>query len=625
MTEKEMNEKGSILIVDDDAGIRETLSLVFEKNGFEPETAGTGQEAIDKTLRRFFNVAIIDIRLPDVEGIELLTLLKEMHPDMAVIMVTAYASIDTALRALNEGASAYITKPMNMNEVLATVRDALGKQRLLEEKRQAEEALRESEHKYRLLFESTLDGVFVIDAETTKIVLANQAAAKMYGFDSVEDMVEVDLLSFILPEDRERAIRIIVEDMFEKDLRQVNEFRTITKDGREVWISALGVRTEYQGRLAGLISVRDVTETKKSEQQLRESEEVYRTLVETAGRAGEGILITQNIEGREAVIVFANGEALRVTGYAEEELLGKTLQDIVYPDSFSMVLDYYRRKQEEEEVPGRFEVWLRQKDGAPLPIEVSVGMATYHGKVASIAYVRDITERKQAEEDLITSERLASIGRLASGVAHELNNPLTSVIGFSQLLLEKDIPNDIREDIEIIYSEAQRTSAVVKNLLTFARKRAPEKQLVDINGIVEKTLELCAYEQRVSNIKINTQFAPDLPQIMADYFQLQQVFLNIIINAEHSMIEAHNGGTLTITTERIGDVIKASFADDGLGISKENLGHMFEPFFTTKEVGKGTGLGLSICHKIVTEHGGEIYAESELGQGATLIVELPIS
>jgi signal transduction histidine kinase len=148
---------------------------------------------------------------------------------------------------------------------------------------------------------------------------------------------------------------------------------------------------------------------------------------------------------------------------------------------------------------------------------------------------------------------------------------------------------------------------------------------VYINGVIEKVLELRAYEQRVSNIQINTQFAPDLPEIMADYFQLQQVFLNIVINAEHFMIEAHKRGTLAITTERIGDTIRASFTDDGPGISKENLGHLFNPFFTTKEVGKGTGLGLSICHGIITEHGGRIYAESKLGKGTTFVVELPIT
>ena len=245
--------------------------------------------------------------------------------------------------------------------------------------------------------------------------------------------------------------------------------------------------------------------------------------------------------------------------------------------------------------------------------------------IRSIGTVQDITERKQMEKQLIVTDRLASVGELASGIAHELNNPLTGVIGFSQLLLDKDVSDDVKEDLRIISSEAQRAAQVVKGLLAFARKHAPVKQLVNINSIIDKVLELRAYEQKVSNIQANTRFAPDLPEVMADYFQLQQVFLNIIINAEHFMIEAHGKGTLTIATEKVGDIITASFTDDGPGISREDLVHVFDPFFTTKEVGKGTGLGLSICHGITTEHGGRIYTDSELGKGATFIVELPIT
>jgi signal transduction histidine kinase len=220
------------------------------------------------------------------------------------------------------------------------------------------------------------------------------------------------------------------------------------------------------------------------------------------------------------------------------------------------------------------------------------------------------TERKGVEEQLLITDRLASIGELASGIAHELNNPLTSVIGFSQLLLGKDIPDDIREDIKVIYNEARRAAEVMQNLLIFARKHSPVKQLISINSVIEKVLALRAYEQRVENIQAITHLAPDLPEIMADYFQMQQVFLNIIINAEHFMLEAHKRGTLTITTQRLMGVLRASFADNGPGIAKE--------------VGMGTGLGLSICHGIITEHGGKIYAESELGRGATFVVELPI-
>ena len=191
-------------------------------------------------------------------------------------------------------------------------------------------------------------------------------------------------------------------------------------------------------------------------------------------------------------------------------------------------------------------------------------------------------------------------------------------------MMERDIPGEIKSDIEIIYNEAQRASKIVKNLLTFARKHPSVQQLVSLNNVIDKVLELRAYEHKTSNIQVMTNLAADLPEIPADYFQLQQVFLNLIITAEYFMIQAHNRGTLTIGTRKGGDSIVATVSDDGPGIPQENLAHLFDPFFTTKPLGKGTGLGLSICHGIITEHGGSIYARSEPGQGATFVVELPI-
>jgi signal transduction histidine kinase len=240
------------------------------------------------------------------------------------------------------------------------------------------------------------------------------------------------------------------------------------------------------------------------------------------------------------------------------------------------------------------------------------------------AVTSDITERQKMPEQLIVIDRLASIGEMADAIAYELNNLLTSVIGLSQLLMETDIPEDIKKDLGIIHSEAQRATGIVKNLLIFAGKHAPLKQLSQINNIIEDVLRLRAYEQKVNNIEVNRCFASDLPEIMVDYFQILQVFLNIIINAEYFMTVAHNKGMLTITTERLDNIVRISFADDGPGISKENLSKIFNLFFTTKEVGKGTGLGLSICYGIITEHGGKIRAESKLGKGATFIAELPI-
>jgi signal transduction histidine kinase len=274
-------------------------------------------------------------------------------------------------------------------------------------------------------------------------------------------------------------------------------------------------------------------------------------------------------------------------------------------------------------VPKQYETRFVDRKGDVKSVLVCVDVIP--GTNKSIASVIDISERKTLQEQLIVADRLASIGELASGIAHELNNPLTSVIGFCDLLLaKKDVPADIKKDLRIINKNAQRTAGIVQNLTTFAREHPEETHMVNINDIIRTVLELRAYEQNVNNIQVKTHFDDNLPEISADVFQLQQVFLNIIINAEYFMTEAHGKGILTITTERRGNFIRTCIADDGPGIDKKNLGHLFDPFFTTKEVGEGTGLGLTICHGIINMHGGKIYAESEMGKGATFVVELPI-
>jgi signal transduction histidine kinase/CheY-like chemotaxis protein len=251
--------------------------------------------------------------------------------------------------------------------------------------------------------------------------------------------------------------------------------------------------------------------------------------------------------------------------------------------------------------------------------------------VASTHIARDITERKLAEAEKRELEqkaqlasRLASVGEMASGIAHEINNPLTSVIGFTQLLIQKDIPDDIKQDVEIINDGVQRVSGIVKRLLTFARQHKLEREYIDINEVIKTTLALRAYGLETGNIKVTTQLAPDLPRTMADGGQLQQVFLNIIINAETEMESAHGGGSLLVKTETIANTICIVFKDDGPGIAEENLEKIFDPFFTTRDAGQGTGLGLSVCHGIITEHNGRMYGESELGKGATFVVELPL-
>jgi signal transduction histidine kinase len=233
-------------------------------------------------------------------------------------------------------------------------------------------------------------------------------------------------------------------------------------------------------------------------------------------------------------------------------------------------------------------------------------------------------EKRRLEQKAQIASRLATVGQLAFGIAHEIDNPLTSVIGFTELLQQEDIPEYIENDVKIIHDGAQRVASIVNRLRTFARYYQLERTYLNINETVTATLDLLAHQLELSNIKVTTQLTPDLPMIIANDNQLKQVFLNIILNAQIEMKSAHKKGALLIKTEMIDNSIRIYFEDDGPGISKENLEKIFDPFFTTREVGEGAGLGLSVCYGIVTEHGGRIYAHSELGKGATFIVELPL-
>jgi PAS domain S-box-containing protein len=360
----------------------------------------------------------------------------------------------------------------------------------------------------------------------------------------------------------------------------------------------------------------DITERKVVEEKLGFAAQEWRTTFDS-------ITDMISIHDKDNRILRVNKAVADMLKTTPKELIGKYCHELMHGT---------------KEPPLNCPHLLTFKTGKPASIEIYNPFleATFHestspifnekGEVTGTVIVtRDVTQQKRIEEQLIMTDRLASIGELSSGIAHELNNPLTSVIGFSQLLMEGDIPANIKEDLGTVYSEAQRAASIVKNLLTFARKHAPVKQLCQINSIIEDVLRLRAYEQRVNNIEIINHMATNLPGIMIDHFQMQQVFLNIIVNAEFAMLEAHHKGKLTITTEKIDNIVRISFADDGPGISEENMKHIFDPFFTTKEVGKGTGLGLSICHGIITEHGGKIYVKSEKGQGANFVVELPLN
>ena len=510
------------------------------------------------------------------------------------------------------------------------IRDARGEvvscleiTRNITERKQAEKALERQKAYFQQLFDNSPEGIALLD-DADRVVQVNKGFETLFGYQT-EEVKGRFINEVVVPGDRIEEASAMSQATFNGKVVHRRETVRKRKDGSLVDVSALGYPIQFGDKLVGIYAIySDITERKRAGEALEESEKKYRTLFTESRDA-------LFISSRDGKLIDANQSFLDLFAYTREEAIGLDVRKTyVNPDDRLK----YQQEMEQKGAVRDYELKLCKKDGTEIDCLLTAtvrrtkdgGILGYHG------FIHDITERKRAEEEKRELEqkahlasRLASVGEMASGIAHEINNPLTAVIGFAQLLMDADLPEDVKEDIGVIHKEAQRAAGVAKNLLTFARKQASVKQMINMNSIIEEVLELRAYEQRVSNIQVNTRFAPKLPEVMADYSQMQQVFINIILNAEAAMLEAHHRGTLTVTTQKVNNTVRASFADSGPGIVKENLNRIFDPFFTTKEVGKGTGLGLSVCHGIIAEHGGRLYARSKLGNGATFVVELPVN
>jgi two-component system NtrC family sensor kinase len=239
-----------------------------------------------------------------------------------------------------------------------------------------------------------------------------------------------------------------------------------------------------------------------------------------------------------------------------------------------------------------------------------------------LVLLRDNTDERLLHERLLQSEKMASVGQLVSGVAHELNNPLTGVMGFSQLLLARDLDEGVHAQIQTIYDEAERAAKIVQNLLSFARRRRPTKEMADVNALLQRVLELRSYDFGVRNITLDMTLDTHMQRCWVDQDQIQQVLFNVIKNAEQAMIDAHGGGKLTVMTQGSPAGTRISIADDGPGIPADIQRRIFDPFFTTKDAGEGTGLGLTICYSIIDDHGGRIWTEDRPEGGAVFHIEL---
>ena len=474
---------------------------------------------------------------------------------------------------------------------------------------------REAERRYRELFDNIQEGLFFNTPEG-RFVEVNDALVTMLGYSSREELLQVDILTqlYFSPEGRQRYLEAMEKDghlrNFEATLRR--------KDGSPIYvlINAFGMYDSL-GRLLQIRGLMlDVTGLHTYQSELHRERDFSGKILSNT----QSFILVSDTAG---LVSYANRRWFEA-GFEQRELLGRPLLELAAPGYVRPLADALQATIRGGQVDN-LELQIMRGNGHVGQFSVNLSpMRDEQGNINSIVVVMtDITDSSELRGKLVHAEKMAAVGQLVSGVAHEVNNPLTAILGFADLLMENpEIPESARKDLRVILQEAQRTKQIVQNLLSFARQMPPQRNAVQLNLILRRTIQLRSYDFNSHGVEIIEHLDEELPDVIGDAHQLQQVFLNILNNAYDAVHEVGRPARIEIMTTKVGDAVEVSFRDNGYGISHPD--RIFDPFFTTKEVGKGTGLGLSICYGIVKEHGGEILCHNNTdGEGATFIVRFP--
>ena len=474
---------------------------------------------------------------------------------------------------------------------------------------------RQKETRFTELFETLQEGVYFSTPEG-KLLDANPALVHMLGYASKAELLNAEAKSLNFDSAEEPVLGRTADD---RGGIRTREIKLRRKDGkpavcldssRAVWDPA-GQIIRYQGTLV------DITEQRGMERELRQQEEFQRHLLESF----PDLILVIDPEER---YTFVSTRIRDLLGYEAEALRGRKVSEV--EDLSPEFLELYRDVASGKRLFGFCEYGAKHRNGTWRTMRASASPlfdADNHIKGVVIS-VRDITVEKKLEQQIIQTERLAAMGQMIGGFAHELNNPLTSILGLSEVLQDGDVSEQSRKHLGMMHAQARRAAEIVQNLVFFSRPPAPGKSRVNINELVQRTLHLHAYSLRKNNITVDFLQDTALPSVVGEANQLMQVFLHLIQNGEQAIREVREKGTLRIRMAHSGKFVSASFQDDGSGIAPENLPNIFDPFYTTKRPGRGTGLGLSICKAVLKEHGGNVEAASVPGNGAIFTVTLPV-
>ena len=569
-----------------------------------PNIASCGSIGLSRTL--------IGVAPPDLIGLTtqaLLTLASDGSGGQCPFCSTGNCSIDQHVHSVFD--RTYLVSTSQIADTTPEHRQTI---HVLKDITDREEA----ERRYRELFDTIQEGIFFSTPEG-RFIEVNDALVRMLGYHTREELLQVDIARqiYLHPDHRAR----FVADLEKRSAVRNYEETLVRKDGAPIHTlqNAFAVR-DPQGDVVqyrGLIL--DITEQKNFQSELQRQRDFNTNILNNT----QSMILVLDPEG---VIAYANRRCFEAGGYTHEDLIGHLLLDLIPPGrrhalGHALAETLAGHQVDNLELP----VLLGRGRGGQFSVNLSP-MRDESGAISSlVVLMTDITDAAMLQAKLTHTEKMAAVGQLVSGVAHEVNNPLTAILGFADLLLEqRDIPESARKDLRVIMQEAQRTKQIVQNLLSFARQMPPQRSPVQVNDIVRRTLALRNYDFASHGVQILENFDEGLPQVVGDAHQLQQVFLNILNNAYDAVRETDRPGRIEVTTRSTPEgLVEISFRDNGEGILYPDK--IFDPFFTTKEVGKGTGLGLSICYGILREHGGDITCRNNPDPGATFTVRLPIN
>jgi PAS domain S-box-containing protein len=574
------------------------------------------------------DLILSDYTLPRFDGMAALSLARERAPSIPFLIVTGSVNEETAVGCMKAGATDYLLKS-NLARIGPAIEAALERSRAQAQKFQAEAALAASEKRFRSLVQNSSDLVTIL-APDGSILYVSDSAQRIVGY-APQDLVGNSLLSYL-----DGGGVHTVRELLENGHGTSNgagpvEFCLRRADGSPVWLEAVGTNLLTDATIRGIVlNARDVSERKRADQQLRESEERYRDLFDNASDL-------VYMAAPDGSLLYVNQAWQQGTAYDEAEIGSMQLIDLIHPDSrayYSRVLERVLKGERLDHV----ELVFVPKSGTPITVEGNLSCTFKEGKPAVVRGIfRDVTERKRVEEHLRRAERMQAAGKLAGGVAHEVNNMMTGVIGFSEFLLRSlEVGDDRRSDVEEIIKAGTRAADVTRQLLAFTRQQFLQPQVLDVNTVVrdmEKMLRRSLGEDHLLEFRL----APDAGHLRADRGQLEQVLINLVLNARDAIAQH---GRVTIQTAPavwdevyaqrhggvelpLGGYVMLAVSDTGCGMDHEVQARIFEPFYTTKAIGQGTGLGLSTVYGIVKQSGGYVWVYSEPGEGSVFKIYLP--